>query len=73
VLSTIMQASNSINWPADSLRGVFYYSATCQFYYNISMETVGNYAVHVSMFPNISNEARIDIAHGINTTLNISF
>ncbi|XP_055866279.1 uncharacterized protein LOC129922814 [Biomphalaria glabrata] len=68
-----MQASNSIYWPADSLHGVFYYSATCQFYYNITLETVGNYTVHVSMFPNISNEARIDIAHGINTTLNIRF
>ncbi|KAK6964409.1 polymorphic transmembrane cluster 2 transmembrane protein 2, partial [Biomphalaria glabrata] len=72
VFHSFAPASNSIYWPADSSDDLFYYNAFCEIFHKITLETVGNYTVHVSMFPSIKNN-NYRVIHEINRTLNIKF
>ncbi|XP_055866272.1 uncharacterized protein LOC106055296 isoform X2 [Biomphalaria glabrata] len=71
--NTIIYASNSKYWPTNSSDDLFYYKATCEFYRDITLETVGSYKVQVSMYPNINNKTSSDKIYGVNKTLNIKF
>nr|XP_055866012.1 uncharacterized protein LOC106058306 isoform X2 [Biomphalaria glabrata] len=67
----IENASNSMFSPEDSTNDIFYYNASCEIYHNITLETVGNYSIIVSIYPNIENNSKL--IHETNRTLNILF